>query len=186
MCCYSKGVWKKVKTTAREREVKTRTGTKEKGERRRAKKEESSCCRKKALADEKKALAAAKKAEKEARKTTGKSNLVSDSFNRKRQSNDYQPAAKKSLRLTEAAASKGLSSPRIASSDGQNECCVCFEMYRGDDDVNDWLQCACSRWLHEECITDRNCFVLIVCCKVFNAFVVWLSCFCLIAHCKQF
>ena len=32
---------------------------------------------------------------------------------------------------------------------------MCFEMYRGDNKVNDWLQCACSRWLHEECITDN-------------------------------
>ena len=92
--------------------------------------------------------------EKEARKSRGTKNLVSDSFNRKQQSNDDQPAVKKLLRLTEAAANKGLSSPRIASSDGQNECCVWFEMYRRDDEVNDWLQCACSRWLHEECITD--------------------------------
>jgi len=35
----------------------------------------------------KKPLAAAKKAEKEARKTRGTNNLVSDSFNRKQQSN---------------------------------------------------------------------------------------------------
>ena len=43
---------------------------------------------------------------------------------------------------------------RTALSDGRNECCVCFEMYRRDDEVNDWLQCACGRWLHEKCITD--------------------------------
>ena len=106
---------------------------------------------------------------------------------------NHQPAAKKSLRLTEAAANKGLSSPRIALSDGQNECCVCFEMYIGDNEVNDWLQCVCGRWLHEECIADivhdkfgRELFCPYCCCKLFNAFVVRLSCFSLIVHCKQF
>ena len=108
----------------------------------------------KALADEKKALVATKKTEKEAGKSRRASNFVSDSSNRKQQSSDNQTAVKKSLRLTEAAATKGSSSPRIASSDGQNECCVCFEMYRGEDEVNDRLQCVCSRCLHEECITD--------------------------------
>jgi len=92
--------------------------------------------------------------EKKARKSRGANNLVSNNSNRKRQNSDDQFAAKKSLRSTEFAANKGSSSPRIASSDGQNECCVCFEMYRGDHEVNDWLQCACGRWLHEECITD--------------------------------
>ena len=37
------------------------------------------------------------------------------------------------------------------------------------------------------CMTslEGNCFVLIVCCKMFNAFVVLLSCFSLIVHFKQ-
>ena len=83
---------------------------------------------------------------------------------------------KQLLRLTEAAATKGSSSPRIASSNGLNECCVCFEMYRGDGEVNGWLQCACGRWLHKECITDivNDKFGRELFCpyKMFNAFVV--------------
>ena len=36
-----------------------------------------------------------------------------------------------------------------------NQCCVCFRTY--EEDVNDetgleWVECACQRWLHEECI----------------------------------
>lgn len=29
-----------------------------------------------------------------------------------------------------------------------NTCCVCFDEYHSDED---WVQCSCSRWLHEEC-----------------------------------
>ena len=126
------------------------------------KKKKALAAERKAIAEEKKALAAAK----EARKARVANNLVSDSSNRKWKSSDNQPAAKKSQRSTEVAATKGLNSPRTA----------CFEIYRGDDEVNDRLQCTCKRWLHEECITiivhDKNCFVLIACCKLFNAFVV--------------
>ena len=77
------------------------------------------------------------------------SNSVRDSSNGKRQRSDGHQPATKSRRLTEAAATT-----TMASNDGQNECCVCFELYRGDDETDDWLQCACKRWLHEECITD--------------------------------
>ena len=37
----------------------------------------------------------------------------------------------------------------------KNQCCVCFRTYKEDvveDTGLDWLQCACKRWLHEECI----------------------------------
>lgn len=37
----------------------------------------------------------------------------------------------------------------------ENQCCVCFRTYEEDvveDTGLDWLQCACKRWLHEECI----------------------------------
>ena len=30
----------------------------------------------------------------------------------------------------------------------ENTCCVCFDVYHSDED---WIQCSCSRWLHEEC-----------------------------------
>ena len=37
----------------------------------------------------------------------------------------------------------------------QNECCVCFRSFKDDKKEKnglEWVQCACSRWLHEECI----------------------------------
>ena len=30
----------------------------------------------------------------------------------------------------------------------ENTCCVCFDEYHSNED---WVQCSCSRWLHEEC-----------------------------------
>ena len=39
-----------------------------------------------------------------------------------------------------------------ASSNNENQCCVCFEMY--DPLQGDWVQCSCTRWLHEDCVLD--------------------------------
>ena len=36
-----------------------------------------------------------------------------------------------------------------------NKCCVCYDDYEEDEDV-EWVQCSCSRWLHEECIIDAR------------------------------
>ena len=42
----------------------------------------------------------------------------------------------------------------------ENQCCVCFQTYEDDmveDTGLDWLQCACKRWPHEECIDYDIC-----------------------------
>ena len=48
--------------------------------------------------------------------------------------------------------------PRIdegtVDSEAENVCCVCFQSYQGDLEDFDWVQCACNRWLYEDCITD--------------------------------
>lgn len=36
-----------------------------------------------------------------------------------------------------------------------NRCCVCYEGYDEEDDI-EWVQCPCSQWLHEECILDTT------------------------------
>ena len=56
-----------------------------------------------------------------------------------------------------------------------NECCVCFVAYEDDTSGTDWVECACGRWLHEDCADDcvideggneRLCFVCLnVICK---------------------
>ena len=36
-----------------------------------------------------------------------------------------------------------------------NECCICFRTFQEDEIEKsglEWVKCACTRWLHEECI----------------------------------
>ena len=36
-----------------------------------------------------------------------------------------------------------------------NWCCVCFEMYADDAGIGrEWLECQCSKCIHEDCIDD--------------------------------
>ena len=38
-----------------------------------------------------------------------------------------------------------------------NRCCVCFGMYADDAGTGrEWLECRCSRWIHEDCIDDDD------------------------------
>jgi len=94
-------------------------------------------------------VAAAKKAEREAKKARGVSNLEWTNSNRKRVNDDDQPGTK-FPRLIDAE-----TAPQAwCSVDGQNKCCVCFELFQGYKETGDWMQCACKRWLHEDCIAD--------------------------------
>lgn len=37
----------------------------------------------------------------------------------------------------------------------QNQCCVCFGTF--DEDMGtgcEWVECACTRWLHEDCVQE--------------------------------
>lgn len=46
---------------------------------------------------------------------------------------------------------KRTKSIEVISSDDEideNTCCVCFDEYHSDEE---WIQCSCSRWLHEDC-----------------------------------
>ena len=39
----------------------------------------------------------------------------------------------------------------------ESRCCVCFTTYEEDvlqGSGKDWVMCACTRWLHEECAED--------------------------------
>ena len=33
-----------------------------------------------------------------------------------------------------------------------NRCCLCYQTYIDDTTGWGWVECACSRWLHKECI----------------------------------
>ncbi len=35
---------------------------------------------------------------------------------------------------------------------GVNEGPICFQSYEDDETGNDWLECTCGRWVHEDCV----------------------------------
>lgn len=75
-----------------------------------------------------KATNAAKMAEK--RKTTHLSSLSCDRQRRKRQ----RPSD-------------------LEEDIDSNRCCACFGFFEDDDGTGqDWLQCSCGRWIHEDCV----------------------------------
>ena len=47
---------------------------------------------------------------------------------------------------------------QLSSEINTDQCCVCFVEYL-DDVANrsgaEWIECACGRWLHEDCAVDR-------------------------------
>ena len=38
-----------------------------------------------------------------------------------------------------------------------NMCCVCYVLYSEGVSGEEWIECGCGRWLHEECAED--CYV---------------------------
>jgi len=106
----------------------------------------------KALAAKKKALVAAKKAER------GPQNITSGTNQQrgKKRSNRPPRAAKLPRVSTDdiATASSTTTTETDVSDWSHNTCCVCFAQFEDDDEVEDWVQCACKRWLHEDCMND--------------------------------
>ena len=73
--------------------------------------------------------------------------------NRKRQNGDVYATRAKLPKLAEGDAA---SSSSVVTVDVENVCCICFQVYQGDKEDTDWIQCACSRWLHEDCIDEED------------------------------
>ena len=47
--------------------------------------------------------------------------------------------------------------PRLDDLIVANQCCVCFQVFDEDVEIGagtNWVQCMCTRWLHEDCILD--------------------------------
>ena len=43
--------------------------------------------------------------------------------------------------------------PRLDESIDTEECCACFGQYSDDIGTGrEWLECACGRWVHEDCV----------------------------------
>lgn len=76
---------------------------------------------------------------------------------RKSQTRNCSNAKKsKTVRFTEDSSTQGCSTGLSILGDiNENECCVCFRTFEEDErDGNglEWVKCACTRWIHEECI----------------------------------
>ena len=105
------------------------------------------------MAAEKKALATAKKAERESQNAKGQTNQQQG---RKRNYENEPSLVEKFPRVStvEGAASSvntmTESFSDVVTVESNNTCCVCFAPFQGDDEVKDWVQCACKRWLHED------------------------------------
>ena len=62
--------------------------------------------------------------------------------------NITEPPCKKPRRLLREACTEAID---------ENRCSICYEQYSEgaiNEDGCDWIKCACSRWLHEECAED--------------------------------
>ena len=95
---------------------------------------------------------ATKQADKLAKQVAKKSQTGSTSESRKRPATTDDPGHDRSMRQKVPK----LSSPEHIN---PNQCCACFGLF--EDDVgmgSEWLQCSCTRWIHEEdCVEDVVC-----------------------------
>ena len=58
-------------------------------------------------------------------------------MNRKRRCNDDGYETRK--KLQKSAEGDVATSSRVATVDAENVCCVCFQLYQGDEEDTDWI-----------------------------------------------
>ena len=77
---------------------------------------------------------------------------------RKRQSSSkVNLASKKSQTRKEKSNRTSVEETSGSSFNDSNECCVCFRTYEEDEEECtglEWVQCVCTRWIHEECVSE--------------------------------
>ena len=45
----------------------------------------------------------------------------------------------------------------VEAGEDTDHCCVCFGSYKEDIDTDrEWIQCSCTRWLHEDCVDNED------------------------------
>ena len=94
---------------------------------------------------------AIKQVEKIAKQVSKKSKEGSTSECRKRPATTSDPGQDRSIRQK---FSKSSSPEHI----NPNQCCACFGLLEDDIGMgSEWLQCSCTRWIHEECVEDVVC-----------------------------
>ena len=89
----------------------------------------------------------AEKAMKQVEKIAKKSKQQSTSVSRKRPTVTDDPGQDHSIRQKYPKLSPEHIDP--------NQCCACFGLFEDDIGMgSEWLQCSCTRWIHEECVED--------------------------------
>ena len=156
----------KEKKKAEEAEEKERR-KKEREEKRKQKEEEKRLkaearakkAEERARKEEEKAKRAEEKAKERALKTEERSKRKTTNKKRAEPATSSEPSCASSCtEKNEQPRQKNANTVLSRSEDlNSGECCVCFDTY--DEDValetgRDWVECACQRWLHEECAED--------------------------------
>ena len=101
----------------------------------------------KAKRDAEKALKAQEKATEKARKAAENKQQAGVSSRKKRAATS---GSSQSTSLTTKPKAK---TPCLDESIDTEECCACFGQYSDDIGTGrEWLDCACGRWLHEDCV----------------------------------
>ena len=158
MCCPPSG--------ARRKEGRGREG-KQKERRRAEKKEKEAAAKKKAEEKKAKQEAAKKKADEKARKVAEKaaergtcskrqSNATPTSVSKKRKSTTGSlPLAPGSSITVTSSVAASVAHVGTESSEALIKCCVCYRTIADDEREEtslEWVECVCTRWLHEQCI----------------------------------
>ena len=66
--------------------------------------------------------------------------------------------------------------PNVKSYDVSNQCCVCDQTYEENVKLGggvEWVQCACLRWLHEDC--DLKAVLIVMAKKVMSVLLMTYS-----------
>ena len=76
-----------------------------------------------------------------------------DSESRTGSSSTLTPKKRRASSLLQTASKRQC----LEETDSSDKRCVCFQAFEEDvwqETGVDWVQCSCTRWLHEECILD--------------------------------
>ena len=75
----------------------------------------------------------------------------SEPASKRRKSTDKETFSSASI----SGASTAMTSTEATTDINPNECCICFRTFANDEREEtglEWMECACTRWQHEDCI----------------------------------
>ena len=108
----------------------------------------------KAKRDAEKAKRVEERAAEKARKTVEKAANKAPGVSSRRKGQSTSKGTSESPAGPSEQEEPKLKAPRLVDEDiDTEECCACFGHYSDDIGTGrEWLECACGRWLHEECV----------------------------------